>query len=87
MEHLWYEIGSCAAGALRADVARYYREGLLDERRELQAYLDGEEYDLWYGEFWEASPIELILPHDDFWYLVIDSYPGHVRFGLEGPFN
>ncbi|MFD6070814.1 DUF1883 domain-containing protein [Amycolatopsis lurida] len=88
MEHLWSEIGSCAGGArfeltLRGTTARV----CLMNAENYQAYLDGDEYDLWYSGFWETSPIELVLPHDDFWYLVIDSYPGHVRFWLEGPFD
>lgn len=51
-----------------------------------QAYLDEEEYEF-YGGFWESSPLSLDVPYDGFWYLVIDSYPGRIKYWLDGPFG
>lgn len=50
-----------------------------------QAYLDGDEY-VMYGGFWESSPLTLEIPHDEYWYLVIDSYPGRIRYSIDGPY-
>lgn len=87
MEHLGREIGSCAGGAhfeirLRGSAARV----CLMDADNYQAYLDGDEYML-YGGFWESSPVTLEVPYDDFWYLVIDSYSGRIKYWLGGPFN
>ena len=89
MEHLWHEIGSCAGGArfeltLRGCAARI----CLMDAENYQAYRDeGEDgYEYHYGGFWETSPVELVLPYDDFWYLVIDSYPGRIKYSLAGPY-
>ncbi|ANN17789.1 hypothetical protein SD37_20470 [Amycolatopsis orientalis] len=86
MEHLWYEIGSCAGGAqfeleLRGSAARV----CLMDADNYQAYLDGDEY-VMYGGFWESSPLTLEIPHDEYWYLVIDSYPGRIRYSIDGPY-
>lgn len=51
-----------------------------------QAYLDEDEYQ-WYGEFWETSPITLEIPYDGYWYLVVDSYSGKIKYWLDGPFG
>lgn len=88
MEHLWREIGSCAGGAhfelkLRGVTARI----CLMDADNYQAYCAGDEYERYYGEFWETSPMTLEVPHDGFWYLVIDSYPGKIKYWLYGPFD
>ncbi|WP_092787013.1 DUF1883 domain-containing protein [Actinokineospora terrae] len=87
MEHIWTEIGSCAGGArfeleLRGSTARV----CLMDADNYQAYLDGDEYEL-YGGFWETSPVALEVPYDDYWYLVIDSYSGRIKYWLNGPFD
>ncbi|MET9002061.1 DUF1883 domain-containing protein [Amycolatopsis sp. NPDC004169] len=89
MEHLWHEIGSCAGGArfeltLRGCAARI----CLMDAEDYQAYRDEDEdgYQCYYGGFWETSPVELVLPYDGFWYLVIDSYPGRIKYWLTGPY-
>lgn len=88
MEHLLTEIGWCAGGAyfeleLRGSTARV----CLMDADNYQAYLDGNEYDLFYGVFWESSPVMVEVPHDGFWYLVIDSYPGKIKYWLSGPYG
>ncbi|MEU9686768.1 DUF1883 domain-containing protein [Amycolatopsis japonica] len=87
MEYFGEEIGSCAGGAyftleLRGSRARI----LLMDAENYQAYLDEEEYDF-YGGFWESSPVTLDVPYDGFWYLVIDSYRGRIKYWLDGPFD
>lgn len=37
-----------------------------------QAYLDGDEYE-YHGDFYDVSPVDLEVPYDDHWYLVVDS--------------
>ena len=51
-----------------------------------QSYLGGDEYNYQYGGFWEMSPVELVLPYDNVWYLVIDSYLGRIKYWLAGPY-
>lgn len=78
MEHLWWDLGSCAGGAifeieLRGSSARV----CLMSGGEYQAYLDGDEYEF-HGGFFDASPVVLEVPHDDYWYLVVDSNPRRI---------
>jgi hypothetical protein len=78
VEHLYWELGSFAGGALfevslRGSTARV----CLMAADEYQAYLDGDGYEF-YGGFWDVSPIVLEVPHDDYWYLVVDSNAGRV---------
>lgn len=51
-----------------------------------QAYCNEEEYEF-HGGFWEASPLSLDVPYDGFWYLVIDSYQGRIKYWFDGPFG
>ena len=43
-----------------------------------QAYVDGDDYEF-YGGFYDYSPVVLEVPYDDYWYLVVDSYPHRIR--------
>ncbi|MFI5956402.1 DUF1883 domain-containing protein [Cryptosporangium sp. NPDC051539] len=79
MEHLYWDLGSCAGGALyevelRGSTARV----CLMDSEEYQAYLDGDEYEF-HGGFFDISPVVLEVPHDDYWYLVIDSNPARIK--------
>jgi hypothetical protein len=87
MEHLYYELGSFAGGArfevaLRGSTARV----CLMDADEYQAYLDGNQYK-YYGGFWDFSPVVLEAPYDAYWYLVIDSYPGRIRYEVTQIFD
>ncbi|MCT2587558.1 DUF1883 domain-containing protein [Actinophytocola gossypii] len=87
MEHHCREIGSCAGGAqfeleLRGPTGRV----CLMDADNYQAYLDGDEYEF-HGGFWESSPVGLEIPYDGFWYLVIDSNQGEIKYWLDGPFG
>ena len=43
-----------------------------------QAYLDGGAYE-YHGGFFNVSPVDLEVPYDDHWYLVVDSNNGRIR--------
>ncbi|PZG55996.1 DUF1883 domain-containing protein [Spongiactinospora gelatinilytica] len=73
MEHLYWDLGSCAGGAsfeveLRGSAARV----CLMDGDHYQAYLDGDQY-RYHGGFYDVSPVVLEVPYDDYWYLVVDS--------------
>jgi hypothetical protein len=73
VEHLYWDLGSCAGGALfeaklRGSTARV----CLMDLDNYQAYLDGDEYE-YHGGFYNVSPVVLEVPYDDHWYLVVDS--------------
>lgn len=73
MEHLYWDLGSLATGALfeielRGSTARV----CFMDAAEYQAYVDGDEYQ-YHGGFFNVSPIVLEIPYDDYWYLVVDS--------------
>ncbi|NAS27481.1 DUF1883 domain-containing protein [Herbidospora sp. NEAU-GS84] len=79
MDHLYFDLGSVAGGAcfeveLRGSAARVC---LMDDD-EYQAYLDGDAYE-YYGGFYDVSPVELEVPYDGYWYLVIDSNGRRVK--------
>jgi len=79
MEHLYWDLSSCAGGArfevgLRGSSARV----CLMDVDEYQAYLDGDEYE-YHGDFYDVSPVVLEVPYDDHWYLVVDSYAGRIK--------
>jgi len=40
---------------------------------EYQAYLDGDEYE-YHGGFENVTPVDLEVPYDAYWHLVVDSY-------------
>ncbi|UKD50939.1 DUF1883 domain-containing protein (plasmid) [Amycolatopsis sp. FU40] len=85
MNFIWDEIGSCAGGAhftleLKGSAARV----CLMDADNFQAYRDGEEYEF-HGGFWESSPADLVVPYDGYWFLVIDSNPGTIRYWLSAP--
>jgi hypothetical protein len=87
MEHLWFDLGGCAGGTrleiqLRGSSAR----ACLMDASEYQAYLDGNEYE-YHGSFYDFSPVVLEVPHDDDWYLVVDSYHGLIRVKYEEIFD
>lgn len=82
VEHLWWDLGSCAGGAvfeveLRGSAARV----ALMEVDDYQAYLDGDEY-VYYGGFYDVSPVVLEVPYDGYWYLVVDSHPRRIKVGV-----
>jgi hypothetical protein len=73
VEHLYWDLGSCAGGArfeveLRGSIARVCLMGV----DHYEAYLDGDEYE-YHGGFYDVSPVELEVPYDDDWYLIVDS--------------
>jgi hypothetical protein len=79
VEHLYWDLGSYAGGArfeveLRGSTARV----CLMDADDYQAYLDNDDYD-YYGGFYDVSPIVMETPYDDYWYLVVDGFPGGSR--------
>jgi hypothetical protein len=81
VEHLFWDLGAVAGGALfevtlRGSTARV----CLMDVDNYQAYLDGDgdEYE-YYGGFTDVSPVVLEVPYDDYWYLVVDSYAGRIK--------
>jgi hypothetical protein len=79
VEHLYWDLGSCAGGArfeveLRGSTARV----CLMDIDHYEAYLEGGEYE-YYGDFYEVSPVVLEVPYDDHWYLVVDSNHRRIR--------
>lgn len=79
MEHLYWDLGSCAGGAifevsLRGSTARV----CLMDVDHYQAYLDGDEYE-YHGDFYNVSPITLEVPYDNNWYLVVDSNERRIK--------
>jgi hypothetical protein len=78
VEHLYWDLGSCAGGAqfevgLRGSTARV----CLMDVDHYRAYLDGGEYEF-HGGFFDVSPAVLDVPYDDHWYLVVDSNPRRI---------
>ncbi len=51
-----------------------------------QAYLDGDEYE-YFGGFYDTSPVDLEVPYDDHWYLVVDSYPRRITVKVTQTFD
>jgi hypothetical protein len=87
VEHLYWDLGSCAGGArfevrLRGSTARV----CLMDRNEYQAYLDGDEYE-YHGGFYDVSPVDLEVPYDDYWYLVVDSNDRRIRVEITQVFD
>ncbi|WP_091644343.1 DUF1883 domain-containing protein [Micromonospora pallida] len=79
MDHLYWNLGTCAGGGvfeveLRGSTARV----CLMDGESYQAYLDGDEYEF-FGGFYDLSPVVLEVPYDDHWYIVVDSYPQRIR--------
>jgi hypothetical protein len=87
VEHLWFDLGSYAGGAcfemeLRGSTARV----CLIDADDYQAYLDGDGYE-YYGGFYDVSPVVLEVPYDDYWYLVVDSYPRRIKVSYTEVFD
>ncbi|WP_431894356.1 DUF1883 domain-containing protein [Micromonospora haikouensis] len=87
MEHLYWNLGACAGGGmfeveLRGSTARVC---LMDDDS-YQAYLDGDEYE-YFGGFYDTSPVDLEVPYDDHWYLVVDSYPRRITVKVTQTFD
>lgn len=87
MEHLYWDLGSCAGGAvfevgLRGSAARV----CLMTADDYQAYLDGEAY-VHHGGFYDLNPVVLEVPHDDYWYLVVDSNRERITVQVEQVFD
>ncbi|WP_084781136.1 DUF1883 domain-containing protein [Planobispora rosea] len=87
MQHLYWDLGSYAGGACfevdwRGSTARV----CLMDADEYQAYLDGEGYEF-YGGFYSVSPVVLETPYDDYWYLVVDSYPNRIKVSVTEIFD
>ena len=87
MEHLYWNLGQCAGGALfevglRGSTARV----CLMDSDEYQDYLDGDPYDF-YGGFFDVTPVVLEVPYDDYWYLVVDSNPDRIRVTVSQVFD
>jgi hypothetical protein len=53
---------------------------------EYQAYLDGDEYE-YHGGFYDVSPVDLEVPYDDYWYLVVDSNDRRIRVEITQVFD
>lgn len=87
MEHLYWELGSCAGGALfevglRGSTARV----CLMDADDYQGYIDGDEYE-YLGGFTDTSPVVLQVPYDDWWYLVVDCYPQRITVEVSQIFD
>lgn len=87
MEHLWWDLGSHAGGALfEVSLLGSPARVCLMDADEYEAYLDGDDYEF-YGGFYDVSPVELEVPYDDYWYLVVDSYDGRIKVKLTQIFD
>jgi Domain of unknown function (DUF1883) len=87
VEHLYWDLGSCAGGAifevrLRGSAARV----CLMDVDHYQAYLDGGEYE-YHGGFYDVSPIVLEVPYDDNWLLVVDSNERRIKVQFDQIFD
>ena len=79
VDHLYWDLGDCEGGAcfeveLRGSSANVY---LLDVDH-YQAYLDGDEH-LYYGGYYDMSPVVLQVPYGDRWYLVVGGNEQRIR--------
>lgn len=87
MEHLWWDLGSCAGTALfEVKLSGSTARVCLMNADSYQAYLDGHEYEF-FGDFTDISPVVLEVPHDDYWYLVVDSYPDRIKVWVSQIFD
>jgi hypothetical protein len=87
VDHLYWDLGSCAGGArfeveLRGSTARV----CLMSSGDYDAYRDGDEYE-YHGGFYDVSPVILDVPYDDYWYLVVDSNPRRITVELSQVFD
>ncbi|WP_327034867.1 DUF1883 domain-containing protein [Micromonospora ureilytica] len=87
MNHLYWDLGECATGALfeiglRGSTARV----CLMDGDEYQAYVDGDEYEF-FGGFYDLTPVVLEVPYDDHWWLIVDSNPDRIRITVNQVFN
>lgn len=87
MDHLYQNLGSRAGGAcfevrLRGSTARV----CLMDIDQYQAYLDGDEYE-YHGGFYDVSPVVLVVPYDDHWYLVVDSNDRRIKIEVTEIFD
>ena len=87
MEHLWWDLGSCAGTVLfevelRGSTARL----CLMDAGSYQAHLDGDEYEF-FGDFTAVSPVMREVPYDGYWYLVVDSDSCSVRASVSQVFD
>ena len=88
VEHLYWDLGSCAGGALfevslRGSNARV----CLMDADEYQGYLDGDAYNF-HGGFFDVTPVVLEMPYDYYrWYLVVDSYPERITVEVSQIFD
>ncbi|MGS2648333.1 DUF1883 domain-containing protein [Streptosporangium sp. G12] len=86
MDHLYWDIGSCAGGAcfeveLRGSAARV----CLMDVDDYQVYLDGNAYN-YHDGFCNVSPVVLEVPYDDYWYLV-DTNAHRIKVGVAEIFD
>ncbi len=51
-----------------------------------QAYLDEEAY-TFYGGYSDYTPVHVVVPYDDYWYLVIDSNPNRIKVWVRQIFD
>jgi uncharacterized protein DUF1883 len=87
MDHLYWDLGSCAGGALfeialNGSAARV----CLMTGDDYHAYLDGDSY-VHYGGFYDRSPVVLEVPHDGLWVLVVDSNRQRISVRVEQVFD
>jgi hypothetical protein len=87
VEHLYWDRGAYAGDAcfevkLRASTARV----CLMDADDYQAYLDGDAYE-YHGGFYDVSPVVLEVPYDDYWYLVVGSYPRWIKVSVAEVFD
>ncbi|GAB2763354.1 hypothetical protein GCM10027174_45080 [Salinifilum aidingensis] len=45
---------------------------------EYEAYCRDDDYEA-YGGFYNVTPVELVVPYDDYWFLVVDSNNQRVK--------
>ena len=87
MQHLWWNLGGMAGGALwevklKGSSARV----VLMDADNYQAYLDDEAYHF-YGGFYDMTPVHLEVPYDDHWYVIVDSYPNNIKVWMSQIFD
>lgn len=82
-EYLWFDLGHCLGGAsfevtLRGSAANVF----LVDAASYAAFVDGDEYE-YFGGFTDISPVEVEVPYDDEWFLVVNGYEGKIKVSYQ----
>lgn len=79
VEYLWFDLEYCDGGTLYEVELRGSDANVrLMTADEFGAYCDGEAYE-YHGGFYDYTPVVVEVPHDGFWYLVVDAYRDRIK--------